>query len=88
MSKETQEQLKPKSVFINQVDGGYVINLQGNNHYPVKIAVSTGDMVNAVSNFFDTVEKVNSNEQNQGQIGGNSTTGSQSPSAILQGSVS
>ena len=65
MPKET----KPKSVFINQVDGGYVINLQGNNHYPVKIAVSTMDMGNTVMDFFNTAEKVNPDEQNQGQVG-------------------
>jgi hypothetical protein len=61
MSKE----LKPKSVFINQVDGGYVINLQGNNHYPVKIAVSTEDMANAVRNFFDTAETIADESSNQ-----------------------
>ena len=55
-------ELKPKSVFINQVDGGYVINLQGNNHYPVKIAVTTAEMATIVQTFFDTAEIITSDE--------------------------
>ncbi len=50
------EPLKTKSVFINQLDGGYTINLQGNNFYPVKVCVSIIEVMVAIEDFFMAVE--------------------------------
>jgi hypothetical protein len=66
--------LKPKSVFINQVDGGYVMNLQGNNHYPVKIAVTTEAMAEIVKTFFDTAEIITNEQQQTGNIASANST--------------
>jgi len=50
------KEVKPKSVFINQLDGGYTINLQGNTFYPVKVAVTLDEVKTIIDNFFNTAE--------------------------------
>ncbi len=50
---------KPKSVFINQLDGGYTINLQGNNFYPVKVCVTIEEVKTIISDFFNAQEVQN-----------------------------
>ena len=44
---------KPLSVFINQLDGGYTINLQGNDFYPVKVCVTIDEVTKIVTDFFN-----------------------------------
>lgn len=48
-----------KSVFINQLDGGYTLNLQGNQFYPTKVCVTIDDVKTAITDFFNTPEPVN-----------------------------
>jgi len=52
----------PKSCFINQLDGGYTINLQGNNFYPVKVAVTIDEVKQIITDFFNTAEIIPSDE--------------------------
>ena len=43
---------KPLSVFINQLDGGYTLNLQGNEFYPVKVCVTLDEVKQIIETFF------------------------------------
>ncbi len=52
----------PKSVFINQLDGGYTLNLQGNQFYPVKVAVTIDEVKQIITDFFNTAENIPSDE--------------------------
>lgn len=52
---------KTKSVFINQLDGGYTLNLQGNNFYPVKSRVTVEEVCQIITDFFNTAESVPTN---------------------------
>ena len=54
-----QNDPKPKSVFINQLDGGYTINLQGNNFYPVKVCVTIEEVKTIINDFFNAKENPN-----------------------------
>jgi hypothetical protein len=54
-----QNDPKPKSVFINQLDGGYTINLQGNNFYPVKVCVTIEEVKTIINDFFNAKEVQN-----------------------------
>lgn len=47
---------KTKSVFINQLDGGYTLNMQGENFYPVKVCVTVDEVTKAITDFFNTPE--------------------------------
>jgi len=69
------ENPKPKSVFINQLDGGYTINLQGNNFYPVKVAVTIDEVKQIINDFFTTAEsdKTNASQENTSQTPGKET---------------
>jgi len=54
-----QNDPKTKSVFINQLDGGYTINLQGNNFYPVKVCVTIEEVKTIINDFFNAQENQN-----------------------------
>lgn len=60
---------KPKSIFINQLDGGYTLNLQGNTFYPVKVCVTIEEVNKIVTDFFSN-EEVQATTLPQGQIFG------------------
>ncbi len=48
--------VQTKSVFINQLDGGYTVNLQGNAHYPTKVFVTIEEVTAAITEFFMSIE--------------------------------
>jgi hypothetical protein len=50
------------------------MNLQGNNHYPVKIAVTTEAMAEAVKTFFNTAEIITNEQQQTGNIASANST--------------
>ncbi len=56
---------RPKSVFINQLDGGYTINLQGNKFYPVKAAFTIDEVKTIITDFFNSVESDTNATQTQ-----------------------
>ncbi len=59
---------QPKSVFINQLEGGYTINLQGNNFYPTKVCVTFDEVTTIIGDFLNSPESLPSDAPQTSQI--------------------